>query len=94
MADMTTEVQGKANNMASELKAKGQKVGKKIERITHDAGEKISTMTSKFANSAAVYVKNGEEYVQENPKKGVAIAAAAGLLAGSVLTLALRRRHG
>ena len=38
------------------------------------------------------YVTTGREYLEENPTKSVAIAAAAGLVAGCLLTWAVRRR--
>lgn len=43
----------------------------------------------KMSNQA---LDTSRDYVQENPGKSIAIAAAAGLVAGSLLTMALRRR--
>ncbi len=37
-------------------------------------------------------IETSRDYIEENPGKSVAIAAAAGLVVGSLLTLALRRR--
>ncbi len=61
--------------------------------MSHDAGKKIGNMTNRFANSASEYVKNGRSYVVENPGKGVAIAAATGLVVGGLVTYALSKRH-
>lgn len=64
-----------------------------LSEMSHSAGRKLGTMTSNFTNSANEYVKNGRNYVVENPGKGVAIAAATGLVVGGLVTYALSRRH-
>lgn len=64
-----------------------------LEKLSHDAGKKMGAMTSDFTNKASDYVKTGRDYVKEHPTTGVAIAAAAGLVAGSLLTIALKRKH-
>lgn len=61
--------------------------------MSYDAGKKIGAMASDFTNKTSDYVKTSRDYVKENPATGVAIAAAAGVVAGSLLTMALRRRH-
>ncbi|MEQ1878053.1 MAG: hypothetical protein ABL958_15530 [Bdellovibrionia bacterium] len=70
-----------------------------LEKVAHDAGEKIGTIASDFAHStsdmaksASDYVVTGREYVKENPFKGVAIAAVAGVVAGGILAMAMSRR--
>lgn len=62
-----------------------------LEQLAKDAGKKVGDMGSEIAAKASTYVKTGREYVAENPVKGVAIAAAAGAVVGSLLTLGLRR---
>lgn len=69
------------------------KLEKNLEKASHDAGQKAGMMASKFADTATDYVNRSQTYVKANPTKGVAIAAAAGLVAGSLLTMALRRRQ-
>ncbi len=69
------------------------KIEKNLEKVSHEAGQKAGMMASKFADSATDYVTRSETYVKANPAKGVAIAAAAGLFAGSILTMALRKRQ-
>lgn len=64
-----------------------------FEEMSNKAGRKLGTMTSSLANSANEYVKSSREFVVENPVKGVAIAAATGALVGSLITLAVRKRH-
>lgn len=61
--------------------------------MSYDAGKKIGAMASDFTNKTSDYVKTSRDYVKENPTAGVAIAAAAGVVAGSLLTMALRSRH-
>ncbi len=69
------------------------KIEKNLEKVSHEAGQKAGMMAASLANSATDYVSRTQSYVKENPTKGVVIAAAAGLIAGSILTMALRRRH-
>lgn len=69
------------------------KLEKNLEKASHEAGQKAGMMASKFADTATDYVSRSQTYVKANPTKGVAIAAAAGLVAGSLLTMALRRRQ-
>ena len=70
-----------------------QGLEKPLEQLSQNLGEKAGTMASNLATSTSDYVKTGREYVKENPAKGIAIAAAAGVILGSLLTLGLRRRQ-
>ena len=63
-----------------------------ISQLAHDTGKKIGTMAAEFTNSANKQFEVGKEYVEENPLKGIAIAAATGLVLGSLITLAFRRK--
>jgi ElaB/YqjD/DUF883 family membrane-anchored ribosome-binding protein len=91
MTTATTE--NKSNGATSEFKTKVIGNEYRLEKIAHDVGEKMGTVTSGLGGSASNYIKTGREFVKENPTKGIAIAAVAGVLAGSLLTLALRRRQ-
>ncbi len=93
---MTTETLNKVNGVAG-------KVDNQLSKFSNDAGKKIGTMASDFADSASSYVADfadtasnriamGRNYVKENPATGIAIAAATGLVVGSLLTIALRRK--
>lgn len=64
-----------------------------LENRAHQVGEKLGNAVSNFANTSTNYLKSGRAYVADNPSKGVAIAAATGLVVGSLLTIALRRRN-
>jgi len=60
--------------------------------LSHNVGEKVGVVASEFADTASEYVVAGRQYVKQNPEKGMMFAALAGVVAGSLLTLALRRR--
>ena len=92
MANYTPEVAGKDSGPASEFKKKVLNSDHQIEKFAQSAGERVGEMASNLANSTADTMRSSREYVAENPVKGVAIAAAAGLVAGSLLTLAIRSR--
>ena len=98
MANLISET--KSNGATHEFKNKIHGVENAIEQISHSVGEKIGAMASDIAtsaseikDSASEYVKTGREYVKKNPAKGVAMAAAAGVAIGSLLTLAMQRRQ-
>lgn len=56
-----------------------------FERVAGLTGEKLGKMAAEFSGAT-------NDSVKDNPIKVVAIAAAVGILAGSLLTLALRKR--
>ncbi len=82
----------KMNGLNHEIKNKvqAQPQDPSLQELAHTAGERVGVMASDFANSTSDYVKTSRVYVQENPVKGVAIAIAAGAIAGSLLTMAMR----
>ena len=92
MENSKTDLVNKTKQVPYEFKNGIQKMGETLGQFSHDAGEKIGNMASNVSDSAHRYVDTSREYVKENPMKGLAIAAATGLVAGSLLTLALRRR--
>lgn len=92
MANMTNDLSNKANGAASDFKNKIQNTEHQIERMAQPAGQSIGSMTSEFASSAAETMKMSRDHVKANPVKGVAIAAAAGLVTGSLLSIIFRGR--
>jgi ElaB/YqjD/DUF883 family membrane-anchored ribosome-binding protein len=92
MSNFAVDTLNKVNGVENDLKNKMVSTGKQLEKISHSAGETIGEAASNFANTTSEYVKSGRQYVVGNPVKGVAFAAAAGLIAGTLFTLALRRR--
>lgn len=93
MQQSKNDILSKANGIAHDFEAKIQNGEQKIEKMSVEAGEKVGVIAADIAQSTSQYVQSGRQYVQENPIKGIAIAAAAGLVAGSLLTLALRNKQ-
>lgn len=92
MATTPNEYLNKANGAVADTKNKFQAGLGQVEKMSHEAGEKIGSMASSFVGSTSEYLKSGEEYVKENPAKGVVIAAVTGVAVGSLLTMAFRRK--
>ncbi|GIL16759.1 MAG: hypothetical protein BroJett040_05100 [Oligoflexia bacterium] len=84
---------GKSNPMSQSFKISAQESEQSLERISHGVGERVGAMATNFAEKTSEYIQSGREYVKESPVKSVAIAAAAGAVAGSLLTMAMRRKH-
>lgn len=76
------------NNMTNGALATENSLGK----MSHDIGERAGKIAANVSETASDYVQTGRHYVSENPAKGLAIAMAAGVVAGSLITLALSRR--
>lgn len=51
-----------------------------------------TNLANSIATTASGYMKTTRNYVKENPAKGMAIAIVAGAVAGSLLTLMMRKR--
>ena len=92
MANTTTETFNKINGAGHDFKNKVQQAEGTLDKISHDAGEKIGSMASKLSDSATDYVKTGRTYVKEHPEKGIALAALVGAVVGSLFTMSLRRK--
>ena len=93
MANTTTDSFNKINSGAHDFKAKVQHTSEgSLDKISHDAGEKIGSLASQLSDSATDYVKNGRTYVKDNPEKGIALAAVVGAVVGSLFTMSLRRK--
>jgi ElaB/YqjD/DUF883 family membrane-anchored ribosome-binding protein len=93
MANVTTDTFNKPEKVAHNMKDKVGQAEDQLTQMTYDAGKKVGAIASDFSAAAMDYAKTGREYVKENPGKGIAMAAMAGLLTGSLLTIAMRRRH-
>ncbi len=84
-------------NPAGDIKNMNVKSGirtanESLENISHDVGQRAGEIVSQVSGSVSEYYENGRRFVKDNPVKGVAYAAAAGVVVGSLLTLALRQR--
>lgn len=94
MGNVSNETQNKSNIPATDFKNRlvdGAEKG--LEKMARDVGHNVGAMAMDLEKTASQYVQTSREYVQENPAKSVAIAAAAGMVAGGLLTLAMTRRH-
>jgi ElaB/YqjD/DUF883 family membrane-anchored ribosome-binding protein len=93
MASPTQESYNRINSAAQDFKGRAQQAAEgTLDRISHDAGERLGAMASQISDSASEYVDTGRKFVKENPEKGVAIAAAVGAVVGGLLALSLRRK--
>jgi len=63
-----------------------------LNHLSHNAGEKIGKAASRLSESAGHYLQNSRDYVKENPIKGAGIALAAGAVAGSLITMLVRKK--
>lgn len=92
MANMTSEFLGKANGLTQDLKNKAVSVENQFENLTFKTGEAAGTIASNLVSAAGRNVKKSREYVIENPMAGIAMAAAAGLVTGSIITMLMRKK--
>lgn len=93
MSNITNEKINKVNGAANSFLNKLPTSPDQLENMVHKAGEKAGELTSNFAETATSTFESGRSYVKENPVKGIAIAAAAGIAAGSLLTMMFRGRR-
>ncbi len=93
MEQTKNNIMDKANGIAHDFNNKIQTGEKRLEKLSGQIVEKAEDTVSDIAKSASAYVQTSREYVQDNPMKSVAIAATAGLVAGGLLTMALRRKN-
>ena len=92
-----TETQKKMNGAVSTALNEGRSAVdstlNSIEKASNDIGRQAGQMVSRVGEATQDYYKTSEEYVKANPVKGVAIAAGAGLIIGSLLTAAFSRKQ-
>lgn len=81
-----------ASKLAKSVRDPFSEIEKTVSNLTHDIGEQAGVMVSKLTDSASDYYSTSRDYVKKNPAKGAAIAAAAGILIGGLLTLSMRRK--
>ena len=91
MANLTREIENKANGIANRVSAEAENFGSSMEKVSHNVGTKLGAVAGDVSERAADYIKTTRGYVKENPIQSVAIAAATGLVLGSLLTRV--RRH-
>ena len=64
-----------------------------FEKSLQEKAQSLGEMASTFASTTSNYLKSGKDYVKANPNKSVAIAAAAGIVTGSLVSMAMRKRQ-
>lgn len=92
IANVTNDKINKASNVANSLLSKIPASQDQLETMVNRAGEKAGELTSSFSQTATDTFENSRDYVKANPIKGVAIAAAAGIAVGSILTMMFSRK--
>jgi ElaB/YqjD/DUF883 family membrane-anchored ribosome-binding protein len=93
MENTAIENKSKANGATIDFSNRVENMEKQLEKAARDTGKQVGNFASDLVNKTSGYVKTSRDYVKENPGKGVAAAAATGLVLGSLLTLILIRRN-
>ena len=91
--DASKKMNGQLNSGAKEASDVIGKTMGSLETASNDFGRQAGQMVSRISETSKDYYKTSEDYVKSHPVKGVAIAAGAGLLVGSLLSAALRRKQ-
>lgn len=89
---MQRDAEKKLNGAAKEMSGAVDTVTDRLEKFSHDAGQKVGSFASDISERASDYVDSGRSFIKENPIQAAAIAVAAGAAVGCLLTLAARRR--
>lgn len=79
-----------AKDIASDAQADAKTAVSKIEDYASDVQSAVKARWTDIADNAQAYREMAEGYVKKNPASTVLGAAALGLVAGTLLTLALR----
>lgn len=94
MATTTDTLDAKANQVARNVANKAQDFGNMVENTSQNFGRKIGSAMTDATDRAAEYVDTTRDYVKGNPIQSVVVAAATGVVVGSLLTMAASRgRH-
>lgn len=72
---------------------KNPSISNSLGGLQKEAGKKIGMLTSDILDAASNQVETGRQYIKSNPFSGIAIAAAAGLVTGSIMTLVMKTRN-
>ena len=90
MANLNSEVSKKANSQAAQFKGNVMSSEHQPESIAQSVGQRVENMASSIADTTVDSLNYSRKFVKENPIKGVAIAAASGLILGSLFTISMR----
>ncbi len=92
MESMQNQNLSSSNTMSSDSKNKMNSAPSKMVSVAHRIEDKISDQASHLVEKAQGYLSESRHYVQENPVKSVAIAAASGLALGGLISLFVRSK--
>ena len=85
------EVGTSGNGLAHTTAEKAQNVSKALESSAHSLGSELGKAANSVSEKTSEYVKTSRDYIGENPIQSVAVAAAAGIVLGSLVTMMSRR---
>lgn len=83
-----------AKEFASDVESDAKSAVSKIEDYASDVQSVVKARWDDIAHNAQAYREMAEGYVKKNPTSTILGAAAVGLIAGSLITLALRPSNG
>lgn len=84
--------ENKLDGAARSINSAADSVTERLEKFSHEAGKRMGNISSRVSEGATEYVDTSREYIKENPIQAAAIAAAAGVAVGFLLTTLGRRR--
>ncbi len=87
-----SKTESRLDGAARSINSAADSVAERLERFSHEAGKRMGSISSQVSEGASEYVDTSREYIKENPIQSAAIAAAAGVAVGCLLTLMSRRR--
>lgn len=93
MGNLQSDIKNASKDIAQNGQ-RGLQVGAdQVQNISRGLGHNAGMMAAKLSDTVNDYYKTSRSFVAENPVKGIAIAALAGIFTGGLLTLAMRRSH-
>jgi ElaB/YqjD/DUF883 family membrane-anchored ribosome-binding protein len=75
--------------MADDTQKKINEIGEDVGQYTHDAGKKLGQIVAESED----FIESGRKFIKENPVQSVVVAAAAGIVVGSLLTLIFKKNR-
>lgn len=91
-SDFTKEVESKLNGQSRSIKHAAENIGERLEKFSHEAGKTIGGLASSVSDSTSEYAESSRSYIRQKPLQATAMAAAAGLAAGCLITILARRK--
>lgn len=86
------EKENKLNGPSRSMQHVAESVSGRLEKFSHEAGEKVGKLASNVSEGASEYIESSRSYIRNKPIQSTAMAAAAGLAAGFLLMMFARRK--